>query len=309
MANCARITACCRCCRHCVFCWRGCFYKDEFLLESFYEEISPQEWNLLENEARKIKDNSTEKIVLVKTNGLPPSKETAVSQIETSKPWRSLVDYSAKDFLDLETNQEKKSLNTKKFRSYSQPDFLAEMWSTSGGSTSRMKSLKKIFHRKKYARFRNEKDLTLDRLHQDGLECDTDSRDTELAGQRQRLKLQTKILTKRSQRSSHERERQDFPGCLGSSSTSNDYGQIEATISFAAHVRRQGPGFSASCTQTLRTCDLNTLGDLFESEVHSNVTFNPLFEDDDSDEDKRVPLRRHRLYTIDEESEVYDSGS
>ena len=276
-------------------------------------------------------DNSKEKIILVETNGLTPSKEAAVSQIETSKPWRSLVDYSAKDFLDLETNQEKKILNTENFRSYSQPDFLAEMWSTSGGSTSRMKSLKKIFHRKKYARFRNEKDLTLDRLHQDGLECDTDSRDTELAGQRQRqtilgrvksgqqevvdeehkstLKLQTKILTKRSQRSSHERERQDFPGCLGSSSTSNDYGQIEATISFAAHVRRQGPGFSASCTQTLRTCDLNTLGDLFESEVHSNVTFNPLFEDDDSDEDQRVPSRRHRLYTIDEESEVYDSGS
>ena len=270
----------------------------------------------------------------METNGLPPSKEskeTAVSQIETSKPWRSLVDYSAKDFLDLETNQEKKSLNTKNFPSYSQPDSLAEMWSTSRGSTSRVKSLKKIFHRKKYARFRNEKDLTLDRLHQDDLECDTDSRDTELAGQRQRqtipgrvksgqqevvdeehksrLKLQTKILTKRSQRSSHERERQDLPGSLGSSSTFNDYGQIEATISFAAHVRRQGPGFSASCTQTLRTCDLNTLGDLFESEVHSNVTFNPLFEDDDSDEDKRVPLRRHRLYTIDEESEVYDSGS
>ena len=270
----------------------------------------------------------------METNGLPPSKEskeTAVSQIETSKPWRSLVDFSAKDFLDLETNQEKRSLNTKKFRSYSQPDFLAEMWSTSGGSTSRVKSLKKIFHKKKYTRFKNEKDLTLDRLHQDDLECDTDSGDTELAGQRQRqtilarlksgqqevvdeehksrLKLQTKILTKRSQRSSHERERQDFPGSLGSSSTFNDYGQIEATISFAAHVRRQGPSFSASCTQTLRTCDLNTLSDLFESEVHSNVTFNPLFEDDDSDEDKRVPLRRYRLYTIDEESEVYDWGS
>lgn len=265
----------------------------------------------------------------METNGLPPLKEAAVSQIETSKPWRSLVDYCAKDFLDAEINQEKKSLNTKNFRSYSQPDFLAEMWSTSGKSTSRVKSLKKIFQRKKYARFKNEKDLTLDRLHQDELECDPDSRDAELAGQRQgrtilgrvksgqvvdeehksRLQLQTKIFTKRTQRSSHQRERQDFPGSLGSSSMFNDHGQIETTISFAAHVRRQGPGFSASCTQTLRTYDFNTLGDLFESEVHSNVTFNPLFEDDDSDEDKRVPPRRHRLYRIDEEAEVYDSGS
>jgi len=92
----------------------------------------------------------------------------------------------------------------------------------------------------------------------------------------------------------------------------NDYhGEIQASFSFAAHVRRQGPGFSASCTQTLRTSDFCSISDLFESEVHSNVTFNPLFEDDDGEDYdyvKRTRPRRYRLYTIDEESEHYDSG-
>ena len=42
--------------------------------------------------------------------------------------------------------------------------------------------------------------------------------------------------------------------------------------------------------------------DLFESEVQSNATFNPLFEDDDSDDNLRRRYTRHWLYTIDEES-------
>ena len=272
----------------------------------------------------------------METNVLSPHTEwnTTASELETFRPSRALVDYQASDFLKVETVQEARSLktrlNTEKFLSYTQPDFIAEMWNSPGKTTARIKSLKEIFRRKKYKRFQNEGDLTLNKLPRVGLKRGSIRGENEPTVQPQertfrggvgteyqeeaekdpksKLKLRTKIFTRRSQRPSREEEVEDSSRRSASSSIFSDYGQIQASISFASHVRRQGPGFSASCTQTLRTCDFNSLGDLFESEIQSNVTFNPLFEDDDSDDDKPVRPRTHRLYTIDEESEVYDSG-
>lgn len=275
---------------------------------------------------------------MVETNVLSPLTECNTAGREQEKPRSSLslVDYRASDFLKVEdahdTKSSKTRLNTEKIRSYTETDFIAEMWKTPKGTTARIKSLKEIFRRKKYARFTNEEDSTSNvelprfdskqgsitgenepaltpqkQFFRGGEE--TGYEDAAEIDPRSRVKLRTKILAKRNQRPSHVEEASNLSKCLSSSSMFNDFGQIEASISFAAHVRRQGPGFSASCTQTLRTSDFTSVGDLFESEVHSNVTFNPLFEDDDSDDDKRVRPRRHRLYTIDEESEAYDSGS
>ena len=241
---------------------------------------------------------------MVETNVLPSFQEhvAATSEREiTSEPSRTLVDYRASDFIHDEESREAKSsrerLNTKKIRSYTEPDFMAEMWK----NPSKMKPLNGIFRKRKYSRFTNELD-------------EEDSSGEEFPQVKSKLNLQTKILTRRSQRQGHELEvAENATRSLSPSSMFNDYhGQIEASFSFAAHVRRKGPGFSASCTQTVRTSDFCSISDLFESEVHSNVTFNPLFEEDDSeDEDyvKRTRTRRYRLYTIDEESEHYDSGS
>lgn len=243
-----------------------------------------------------------EKIVLVETNVLPSFREhvATASEKEITKPSRTLVDYRASDFINDEESHEAKSskerLNTKKIRSYTEPDFMAEMWK----NPSKTKHLGGIFRKRKYSRFTNE--------------CDEEgSSGDEYPQVKSKLNLRTKILTRRSQRQRNELEvAENGTRSLSPSSMFNDYhGQIEASFSFAAHVRRQGPGFSASCTQTLRTGDLCSLSDLFESEVHSNVTFNPLFEDDDGEDEenvKRTRPRRYRLYTIDEESEYYDSG-
>lgn len=240
---------------------------------------------------------------MVETNVLPSFQEhvAAASEQEITKPSRTLVDYRASDFINDEENREAKSsrerLNTKKIRSYTEPDFMTEMWK----NPSKTKPLNVIFRKRKYSRFTNE-------LHED------DSSGEEFPQVKSKLNFRTKILTRQSQRQGRELEvAENATGSLSPSSRFNDcHGQIEASFSFAAHVRRQGPGFSASCTQTLRTSDFCSISDLFESEVHSNVTINPLFEDDDSeDEDyvKRTRPRRYRLYTIDEESEHYDSGS
>lgn len=250
---------------------------------------------------------ATEKIVLVETNVLPSSQEhvAAASEQEIPRPSRTLVDYRASDFISDEESHEAKSskerLNTKKIRSYTEPDFIAEMWKNPGKTRPKMKPLNGIFRKRKYSRFTNEHD-------------EEHSFGDEFPQVKSKLNLRTKILTRKSQRRRNEQEvAENVTRSLSPSSMFNDYhGQIEASFSFAAHVRRQGPGFSASCTQTLRTSDFCSISDLFESEVHSNVTFNPLFEDDDGEEDdyvKRARPRRYRLYTIDEESEHYDSGS
>ena len=248
------------------------------------------------------------------------------SEQETTKPSRSLVDYSANDFLKveeatLETKSSKTHLNTEKFRSYTEPEFIAEMWKAPRRTTTKI-NLKEIFKRKKYARFTNGKneDSSMEELPQNESaitpqqqcfrgETEASYEGAEETGHKPKVKVRTKIFARRSQRPNREEDADNVARPLTPSSLYNDFSQIEASISFAAHVRRQGPGFSASCTQTLRTCDFTSIGDLFESEVQSNVTFNPLFEDDDSDDDRRVRPRRHRLYTIDEESEAYDSGS
>ena len=270
---------------------------------------------------------------------MPPTTEcnTGASEQDKSRPRRSLVDYQASDFLKAEALCETKSsntrLNTEKIRSYTEPDFIAEMWKAPEERRAWLKSLKYIFRRRKYARFTDEEnaDLSLDELprveplrgsaigqnepaltpHKQSLYrgVGTGSKGAEELEPKSKVKFRTKILTRRSQRARQEEEPANSSKRVTSSSVFNDFGQIEASISFAAHVRRLGPGFSASCTQTLRTCDFSSAGDMFESEVQSNVTFNPLFEDDDSDDDKRVHPRRHRLYTIDEESEAYDSAS
>lgn len=248
---------------------------------------------------------ATEKIVLVETNVFPsiPEQVAASSAQEIPRPSRSLVDYRASDFIDDEETRESKSsktrLNTKNVRSYTEPDFLTEMWKNPSEKRAKMKSLKGIFRKRKYSRFANE-------------QTEEDSSDDELSPVESQVKMRTKILTRRSQCGSHEKESvESLSRSLSPSSMFSDYhGHIETSISFAAHVRRQGPGFSASCTQTLRTSDFTSISDLFESEVQSNVTFNPLFEDDDSEDEeyvKRVRPRRYRLYTIDEESESYDS--
>ena len=272
---------------------------------------------------------------MVETNALPPLTEcsAAATEREETKPSRSLVDYSANDFLDveeftLETKSSKTHLNTKKFRSYTEPEFKAEMWKAPRRTTAKI-NLKEMFKRKKYARFTDEEneDSTLEELPQNKSgranepavitpqkqtfsgETEAGYEGAEEAERKPKVKVRTKIFTRRSQRQNREEDAENVARRLAPSSKYNDFSQIEASISFAAHVRRQGPGFSASCTQTLRTCDFTSIGDLFESEVQSNVTFNPLFEDDDSDDGRRVWPRRHRLYTIDEESEAYDSGS
>ena len=239
---------------------------------------------------------------MVDTNVLPSFQEHVVAptEQEISKPSRTLVDYRASDFINDEERREAKSsrerLNTKKIRSYTEPDFMAEMWK----NPSKTKPFNGIFGKRKYSRFTNERD-------------EEDPSGEELPQVKSKLNFRTKILTRRSQRQRHELEvAENETRSLSPSSMFNDYhGQIEASFSFAAHVRRQGPGFSASCTQTLRTSDFCSISDLFESEVHSNVTFNPLFENDDGEVEDFVKLtrpRRYRLYTIDEESEHYDSS-
>ena len=239
---------------------------------------------------------------MVETNVLPSFQEhvAAACEQEITKPPRTLVDFRASDFISNEESHEtrssKKRLNTTKIPSYTEPDFMAEMWKNPSKT-----SLNGIFRKRKYSRFTNEHD-------------EEDSSRDECPQVKSKLNLRTKILTRRSQRQRDELEvEENVTRSLSPSSMFNDYqGQIEASFSFAAHVRRQGPGFSASCTQTLRTSDFCSLSDLFESEVHSNVTFNPLFEDDDGEDEeyvKRTKPRRYRLYTIDEESEHYELGS
>ena len=66
-----------------------------------------------------------------------------------------------------------------------------------------------------------------------------------------RVKMRTKILTRRSQRPKRGMNEENISESQETSSMFNDLSEIEAWISFAAHVKRQGPGFSASCTQTL----------------------------------------------------------
>ena len=244
----------------------------------------------------------------------------------------SLADYSASDFIKIdEDSRESKSTKTRlrseKFRSYTEPDFISEMWETRRGATARLKTLGDIFHRKKYARFKNKEaenqgtvpkhapitktnePANSSKVHSfhGGIEFGYES--TANTESNPRVKMRTKIFTRRSQRPKRGMNEEHISEIQETSSMFNDLSEIEAWISFAAHVKRQGPGFSASCTQTLRACDFTSVKEFYESEVQSNVTFNPLFEDNDSDDDKRRRHTRHRLHTIDEESEAYDSGS
>ncbi|XP_068753248.1 uncharacterized protein [Montipora capricornis] len=163
-----------------------------------------------------------------------------------------------------------------------------------------LKSLGENFQRRKYARFTNKE------AEYQGTIPKHSTAKTE---SNPRVKMRTKILTRRSQRPKRGMDEENISESQETSPMFNDLGQIEAWISFAAHVRRQDPGFSPSCTQTLRTCGFTSVKEFYKSEVQSNVTFNPLFEDDNSDDDKRRRHARHRLHTIDEESEAYGSGS
>ena len=74
---------------------------------------------------------------------------------ETKKPENtercfSLADYTASDFIKIdEDSRESKSTKTRlkseKFRSYTEPDFISEMWQTRRGPTAKLKSLGEIF--------------------------------------------------------------------------------------------------------------------------------------------------------------------
>ena len=258
---------------------------------------------------------------LTTTNIVSPPLQchAATKKPENTERCFSLADYSARDFIKIdEDSRESKSTKTRlkseKFRSYTEPDFISEMWQTRRGATARLKMLKEIFHRKKYARFKNkeaeyqgtipkhdpltktnelENSSKMHSFH-GGMEFGYES--TAKTKSNPRVKMRTKILTRRSQRPKRGMDEENTSESQETSSMFN-----EAWISFAAHVRRQGPGFSASCTQTLRTCDFTSVKEFYESEVQSNVTFNPLIEDDYSDDDKRRRHTRHRLHTIDEE--------
>ena len=263
----------------------------------------------------------------------PPSQcHAATKKPENTEPCFSLADYSASDFIKIdEDSRESKSTKTRlkseKFRSYTEPDFISEMWQTRRGPTAKLKSLGEIFQRRKYARFTNKEaeyqgtipkhdsvtktnePANLSEMHSfhGGMEFGYES--TAKTESNPTVKMRTKILTRRSQRPKRGMDEENICENQETSSMFNDLSQIEAWISFAAHVRRKGPGFSASCTQTLQTCNFTSVKEFYESRVQSNVTFNPLFEDDDSDDDKGRRHTRHGLHTIDEESEAYDSGS
>ncbi|XP_068753251.1 uncharacterized protein [Montipora capricornis] len=291
-------------CLHSIFCWRRCFHRDEFLLQNFYEEISPEEWKELDQEACKIRGKASANIALTTTNIVSPPLQchAATKKPENTERCFSLADYSASDFIKIdedsrESNSTKTRLKSEKFRSYTEPDFISEMWQTRRGATAKLKSLGENFQSRKYARFANKEAEDQGRM-EFGYESTAETKSNP------RVKMRTKILTGRSQRPKRGMDEENTSESQETSSMFN-----EAWISFAAHVRRQGPGFSASCTQTLRTCNFTSVKEFYESEVQSNVTFNPLFEDDDSDDDKRRRHTRHRLHTIDEESEAYDSGS
>ena len=264
----------------------------------------------------------------METTILSPLSEHSITTREPEKTQRSLslADYSVRDFVKCDNDLPGRTrFRTEQNGSYTEPDFITEMWQTRRGATARLKSLSELFRKRKYARFTNE-------INEDSkttLERDSASERSKMqsfhgkvgpgyqstadsAAQTEsnpKVKIRTKIFTRRSQRSQRETDTEDFTDGQASSSMFNDFNQVEAWLSFAAHVRRQSPGFSASCTQTLRMHDFASVNDFFESEVQSNVTFNPLFEDDDSDHDLPRRYTRHRLYTIDEESEVFDSGS
>ena len=263
----------------------------------------------------------------------PPLQcHAATKKPENTERCLSLADYSARDFIKIdEDSRESKSTKTRlkseKSRSFTEPEIISEMWQTRRGATARLKILKEIFHRKKYARFKNKEaeyqgtipkhdpltktneSANSSKMHSfhGGMEFGYES--TAKTESNPRVKMRTKILTRRSQRPKRGMNDENISESQETSSMFNDLSEIEAWISFAAHVKRQGPGFSASCTQTLRACDFIPVKEFYESEVQSHVTFNPLFEDDDSDDDKRQRHTRHRLHTIDEESEAYDSGS
>lgn len=256
--------------------------------------------------------------VSTETTILSPLSEHSITATEPKKTQR-LVDYSVRDFAKSGNDSPGRTrLRTEQNRSYTEPDFISEMWQTRRGVTARLKSLSELFRQRKYARFTNEVNedsrTTLERdsvsernetqsLHgKVGLGYQSTVDSTEQTEPNPKLKIRTKILTRRSQRPQREADTEDLTNSQAPSSMFNDFNQIEAWLSFAAHVRRQSPGFSTSYTQTLRMHDFASVNDFFESEVQSNVTFNPLFEDDDSDDDFQRRYTRHRLYTIDEES-------
>ena len=200
----------------------------------------------------------------------------------------SLADYSASDFIKIdEDSDESKSTKTRlkseKFRSYTEPDFIAEMWQTRRGPTAKLKSLGEIFQRRKYARFTNKEAEDQGTIHDPltktnepansskmhsfhgGMEFGYES--TAKTESNPRVKMRTKILTRRSQRPKRGMNEENISESQETFSMFNDLSEIEAWISFAAHVKRQGPGFSASCTQTLRACDFTSVKEFYERKI------------------------------------------
>ena len=256
--------------------------------------------------------------VSMETTILSPLSEHSITATEPKKTQR-LANYSVRDFTKSGSDSPGRPRpRTEQNRSYTEPDFVSEMWQTRRGVTARLKSLSELFRQRKYARFTNEVNqdsrTTLERdsvsernekqsLHgKVGLGYQSTADSAEQTEPSPQVKIRTKIFTRRSQRPQREAGTEDLTNSQAPSSMFNDFNHIEAWLSFAAHVRRQSPGFSTSYTQTFRMHDFASVNEFFESEVQSNVTFNPLFEDDDSDDDLQRRYTSHRLYTIDEES-------
>ena len=222
----------------------------------------------------------------------PPLQcHAATKKPENTERCFSLADYSASDFIKIdEDSRESKStktqLRSEKFRSYTEPDFISEMWQTRREATARLKTLGEIFHRK-YARFKNKepeyqgtvpKHEPLTKTNEPanspkvhsfhgGMEFGYES--TAKTESNPKVKMRTKILTRRSQRPKRRMNEENISESQQTSSMFNDLSEIEAWISFAAHVKRQGPGFSASCTQALQAYDFTSVKEFYESEVQS----------------------------------------
>ena len=114
-----------------------------------------------------------------------------------------------------------------------------------------------------------------------------------------KIKFKTKVLTNTKKRKTKLTSK--FQGQFRSSlSSTAEYGKIETSFSFASYVKRGNPHFHSRCTQKFTTYDnASDTGDLDQPLKH-NVTFNPLFEEEET---RDIDPRRYRLYTIVEEPE------
>ena len=202
-------------------------------------------------------------IALTTTNIVPPPLQyhAATKKPENTERCLSLADYSASDFIKIdEDSRESKSTKTRlkieKFRSYTEPDFISEMWQTRRGATARLKSLEKIVQRRKYARFTNKEaedrgtipnhdpvtktnePANLSEMHSFHGGMEFGYKTTSKTESNPRVKMRTKILTRRSQRPKRGMDEENISENQETSSMFNDLSEIEAWISFAVHVRR-----------------------------------------------------------------------